>query len=273
MRVVLDCANGAAYKVAPLVLEELGAEVIVMGASPDGVNINHECGALHTEKMREAVVKYRADVGIALDGDADRVILCDERGQVVDGDQVLAILAQDLFTQGQLKGGGIVVTPMSNMGLEIALRKIGIKVHQAGVGDRAVVELMRKLGCNLGGEQSGHIVCLDKGPTGDGLVAALTVLGVLKRTGNLLSELRKIVVIVPQVLKNVRVGKKIPLEEIPDVKSAMDEAVHSLGDSGRLLVRYSGTEPLCRVMIEGEDEVLIKKLADNIASRISRVLA
>ncbi|MBS1982800.1 MAG: phosphoglucosamine mutase [Bdellovibrionales bacterium] len=273
MRIVLDCANGAAYKTAPLVFEELGAEVIVLGNQPDGVNINRDVGALYPHLMAEAVKKYRADLGIALDGDADRLILADGEGQVVDGDQVMAILAADLAERGLLHKNTLVTTPMSNMGLEIALRRRGVTVVQAGIGDRAVVETMVKRGFNLGGEQSGHIIFLDKGTTGDGVVAALSVISVMRRTGKPLSELRNIMTIVPQILRNVKVARKLPLEDLKEVTAAIELAKTTLGDSGRLLVRYSGTEPLCRVMVEGEDAALIAQLADDIVGHIKRVLA
>jgi phosphoglucosamine mutase len=273
MRIVLDCAHGAAYKIAPIVFEELGAEVIILGNQPDGTNINKDAGALYPQAMAAAVQKYRADMGIALDGDADRAIMADDQGQVVDGDQVMAILAMDLAERGQLAGNKIVTTPMSNMGLEIALRKKGISVLQAGVGDRAVVELMLKEKCNLGGEQSGHIIYLDKGSTGDGIVAGLSMLGVIRSSGKPLSQLRNVMTIVPQVLRNVKVTRKLPLEDLKEVSQAIEAAKGSLGNSGRLLVRYSGTEPLCRVMIEGEDSQLISRLADEIAQKISVALA
>ncbi len=272
MRIVLDCAHGAAYKFAPLVLEELGAEVIVLANSPDGTNINHESGALHPQPMIEAVKRYRADLGLALDGDADRLCLVDDEGQVVDGDHIMAILAADFAERGVLAKRTVVATPMSNMGLEIALRGKGLELVHAGIGDRAVVDLMRKQGYNLGGEQSGHILLLDHTSTGDGVVAGLAVMAVMRRTGKPLSELQKIMSIVPQVLRNVRVAKKMPLEEIADVKKLMDKAKSTLGDRGRLLVRYSGTEPLCRVMIEGEDEAVIHSLADEIAGSIQKSL-
>lgn len=272
MRIVLDCAHGAAYSIAPIVFEELGAEVVVLGNRPDGTNINRDVGALYPHVMAEAVQKYRADIGIALDGDADRVIVADDQGQVLDGDQLMAILAIDLQSRNALNKNSVVVTPMSNMGLEIGLRKFNIKVLQASVGDRAVVETMIREGCNFGGEQSGHIVFLDNGPTGDGIVAALSALAVMRRTGKPLSDLRNVMQVVPQVLKNVKVGRKPPLDDIKEIKTACDDARTKLGNSGRLLVRYSGTEPLCRVMIEGEDAALISQLADDIADKISRAL-
>jgi phosphoglucosamine mutase len=272
IRIVLDCANGAAYKAAPLVFEELGAEVMVIGHLPDGTNINRDCGALHPESLAEKVHHFRADLGVALDGDADRVILADDQGQIVDGDQLMAILARDLFERNLLRKNTLVATPMSNMGLEMALKSLGIQVRYAGVGDRSVVELMLKEGFNFGGEQSGHIVNLDVGSTGDGIVAALGVLGVVKRTRTPLSKLRNMMTIVPQVLRNVRVGKKTPLDEIKEVSEVVNFVKNKLGDRGRLLVRYSGTEPLCRVMIEGEDAQEINQYADQISAAISKSL-
>jgi phosphoglucosamine mutase len=272
MRIVLDCANGAAYKVAPIIFEELGAEVIVLGAEPNGVNINKDCGALHPKNMIESVVKYRADIGIALDGDADRVILADDKGELVDGDQVMAILAIDLKEQGLLEKNTLVTTPMSNMGLEICLKDHGIEMIRTPVGDRFVVDCMRKEGFNLGGEQSGHIIFLDNANTGDGVVAALRVLAVMKRKGKTLSELRKVMRTFPQILRNITVKNKRPLESVPAIQKSIQEVHNKLGSRGRLLVRYSGTEPLCRVMIEGEDESLISGLADTLCDVISKNL-
>ncbi len=272
MRVVLDCANGAAYKVAPIIVEELGAEVVLIGAEPNGVNINKECGATHTKALTDAVVKYRADLGIALDGDADRVILVDDSGAIVDGDQVMAILAIDLNEAGLLKKNTLVATPMSNMGLEIALKDHGIKLVRAPVGDRFIVDRMRKDGFNLGGEQSGHIIYLDNGNTGDGIVAALRILGIMRRKGKSLSDLRNVMKTYPQVLKNIVVKNKKPLEDVPKIRQSMEDVTQKLGPRGRLLVRYSGTEPLCRVMIEGEDEDLIQSLAIELCDVISTQL-
>lgn len=273
MRLVLDSANGAAYRFAPQVFEELGAEVIHLNNAPDGTNINRDCGALHPHVMASAIQKYRADAGIALDGDADRVILCDDRGEVVDGDQLMAVLAKSLFEEGRLQKNTLVATPMSNMGLEIALKPLGIQVVQASIGDRSIVDLMRREGYNFGGEQSGHIIFLDAGSTGDGVVAALGVLAVMKRTGQPLSKLRTFMTVVPQVLRNVRVKQKLPLESLADVQKAIGEAQKTLGSRGRLLVRYSGTEPLCRVMIEGESAEVIGRLADDVVSALQKNLA
>lgn len=273
LRIVLDCANGAAYKFAPLVFEELGAELILLGNSPDGTNINDGCGALHPESMASYVQKYRADLGIALDGDADRVILVDEKGQRVDGDQLMAILAVDLSERGSLMRQTLVATPMSNMGLELALKNYGINVVYSEIGDRSVVEVMRRENYNLGGEQSGHVIFLDAGSTGDGVVAGLSVLSVMRRKQKPLSELKQIMTIVPQVLKNIRVQKKPPLSENSEIQKEMARINGALGERGRLLVRYSGTEPLCRIMIEGENESQIQLFADELAGTISRQLS
>lgn len=272
MRIVLDCANGAAYSVAPIIFEELGAEVIVIGDEPNGVNINKDCGALHPKNMLDALKTYRADIGIALDGDADRLILADDQGEVVDGDQVMAILAIDLNERGQLLKKTLVTTPMSNMGLEICLKAHSIDLVRTPIGDRFVVDRMRKDGFNLGGEQSGHIIFLDNSNTGDGVVAALKVLSIMKRKQKPLSELRNVMKTFPQVLRNITVKNKRPLESVETIQKTISHVHEKLGAKGRLLVRYSGTEPLCRVMIEGEDEVLITNLADTLCEVISQTL-
>jgi phosphoglucosamine mutase len=271
-RIILDCAHGAAYRFAPLVFEELGAEVILIGNQPDGTNINRDCGALYPETMASFIEKYKADMGVALDGDADRVILADDKGHIVDGDQVMALIAIDMKEAGKLTHDTIVATAMSNMGLEIALKKHDITVEYADIGDRFVVDLMRKKGFVLGGEQSGHIINLNVGSTGDGVVAALNALSVVKRKGKALSELREVMKIFPQVLKNIRVNKKPPLDDIKEVAKAMKEARKKLGSDGRLLVRYSGTEPLCRVMIEGANGGLVHELAEGLEKTISKAL-
>ncbi len=272
LRIVLDCAHGAAYKFAPVVFEELGAELVLLANHPDGTNINSNCGALHPEHMAEQVQKYRADLGIALDGDADRVILVDEKGERVDGDQLMAILAVDLSERGKLSRQTLVATPMSNMGLEIALKKHGIHVVYAGIGDRNVVETMLRENYNLGGEQSGHVIHLENGSTGDGVVAALSVISVMRRKQQPLSVLKSLMTIVPQVLRNIRVQRKPPLDEIDEIQNEINRITKGLGDKGRLLVRYSGTEPLCRIMIEGEDELAIQDYADKLAGMISKQL-
>jgi phosphoglucosamine mutase len=265
LRIVLDCAHGAGYKVAPAVLTELGAEVIPLGVKPNGMNINEGCGSLHPEVMSEKVREYRADLGIALDGDADRVIFVDERGDEVDGDHIMAICGTELLKVGQLKKKTVVATVMSNMGLDIAMKKAGGKVIRTAVGDRYVVEEMRKSGYNLGGEQSGHMIFLDHNTTGDGILSALQVLAIIQRSGKRLSELAKVMTSLPQVLVNVRVRQRVDLAEVAPIKQAIDEVEAELGDSGRILIRYSGTEPLLRVMIEGESQARISELADRIA--------
>ncbi len=265
LRIVLDCAHGAGYKVAPAVLTEFGAEVITLGCEPNGMNINDGCGSLHPEVMARKVREYRADLGIALDGDADRVIFVDENGDEVDGDHIMAICGTEMLKTGELKKKTVVATVMSNMGLDIAIQKAGGKVVRTGVGDRYVVEEMRKGGYNLGGEQSGHMIFLDHNTTGDGILSALQVLAIIQRSGKRLSELAKVMTSLPQVLVNVRVREKADLAEIAPIKQAIDEVEAELKDKGRVLIRYSGTEPLLRVMIEGEDQGRIAELADSLA--------
>jgi len=273
VRIVLDCANGAAYKVAPLVFEELGAEVIKKGVSPDGLNINDKCGALYPEAISGFTVRYRADIGISLDGDGDRCILSDENGEIVDGDQIIGLCALQMAQEGILKKNTVVTTPMSNIGLELTLKEHGIAMVRAQVGDRYVVDTMRKNGLNLGGEQSGHIVFLDQSTTGDGIVAALKVLEAMRRTGRPLSELKRQIKLFPQVRHDIRVSRKEPLENFPDVAKAISAAQAALEDKGRVFVRYSGTEPLARVMVEGADYEQIQGLAQSIASSIQKVLS
>lgn len=272
LRIVLDCAHGAGYKVAPAVLTELGAEIIPLGVKPNGTNINDGCGSMHPEVMAETVREYRADLGIALDGDADRVIFVDENGDEVDGDHIMAICGTELLKTGKLHKETVVATVMSNMGLDIAMQKAGGKVVRTGVGDRYVVEEMRKEGYNLGGEQSGHMIFLDHNTTGDGILSALQVLEVLQRSGKRLSELAKVMTSLPQVLVNVRVRKKADLADIAPIKLVIDEVEAELAGRGRVLVRYSGTEPLLRVMIEGEDQIRITELADRVASAVKEHL-
>ena len=272
LKIVLDCANGAAYKIAPTVLEELGAEVIRLGVSPNGTNINAGCGSLHPDIMSKQVLEHGADLGIALDGDADRVIFVDEKGTLVDGDHVMAICATDLLQQKKLAKNTVVATVMSNMGLDIAIREAGGKVVKTAVGDRYVVEEMRKCGYNLGGEQSGHMVFLDHNTTGDGIVSALQVLAIMQRSGRSLSDLASVMTSLPQVLLNVRVDRKAELESVPAVQKAIEKAEKDLGESGRVLIRYSGTEPLLRIMLEGADEKQILELAHDIATEVEKSL-
>lgn len=272
LRVVVDCANGAAYKVAPEVLYELGAEVVPLGTSPDGTNINDHVGALHPEHMAHKVRELRADIGIALDGDADRVILCDAHGRIVDGDRILLVLARRLKARGALAKDTVVATIMSNLGLERALRGIGAHMERVAVGDRYVVEHMRKHGFTLGGEQSGHIVMTDYASTGDGMLAALQVLAVMAETGRPLSDIATGLEVVPQILESVRVQRKPALESVPAIRDAIRAAEDALGDAGRVVVRYSGTEPKCRVMLEGDDEHVIRELGQVIVDAIQREL-
>lgn len=264
LRIVLDCANGAAYKVAPLALYELGAEVFSLGVSPDGVNINEKCGSTQPQAMAEKVKELRADIGIALDGDADRVVICDENGQIVDGDQIMAIIAGNWAKKGLLKGGGVVATVMSNLGLERFLNGIKLKLERTKVGDRYVMERMREGGFNLGGEQSGHVILTDHATTGDGLMAALQVLAVVVESGKTMSQLGRQFETVPQILKNVRFTGASPLDT-DAVKQAIREGEEMLKGSGRVLVRPSGTEPLIRVMAEGDDEKQVKAVVNQIA--------
>src|ERR1700744_5659403 len=271
-RVVIDCANGAAYKVAPAVLWELGAEIFPIGVNPDGFNINKECGSTAPEAMATKVREMRADFGIALDGDADRVVMADEHGRIIDGDQILALIANSWDARGRLKGGGVVGTVMSNAGLDRYLHSLNLKLARAAVGDRYVLEEMRKGGFNVGGEQSGHIILSDFSTTGDGLIAALQVLAVLAGDGKPASEAAHLYEPLPQVLENVRFKKGSPLEDAR-VKSSIDDANAKLGASGRVLVRKSGTEPLIRVMAEGEDEKTVRAVVRAIAGAIEEVAA
>ncbi len=272
LKIVVDCANGAAYKVAPTVLWELGAEVIPVAVTPDGFNINKGCGSLYTETMREQVVAHGAHLGIALDGDADRVVLCDEQGHMIDGDQLMALIGDLWHRSGQLKGGGIVATVMSNLGLERFLGQRGLKTVRTAVGDRYVLEHMRREGFNVGGEQSGHIILSDHSTTGDGLVAGLQVLAALVQSGKPASEMLRLFTPLPQVLKNVRVAKGSVAEVLaaPAVAAAIKDAEARLDGKGRLLIRKSGTEPLIRVMAEGEDETLVEATVDGIVETIRR---
>lgn len=273
LRVALDCANGAAYKVAPLVFEELGAEVIKKGVNPNGLNINDKCGALHPENIAGATIEYRADIGISLDGDGDRCILSDENGEIVDGDQIIGLCALQMAQEGTLKGKTVVTTPMSNYGLELALRKQGISMVRAQVGDRYVVDALRKNSWNLGGEQSGHVVFLDQSTTGDGIIAALKVIEAMRRTGKPLSELKKEIQLFPQVREDIRVSRKEPFEDHETIAKEIAAAQAALKDRGRVFVRYSGTESLARVMVEGEDFEQIRGFARSIAGSIQKALS
>jgi phosphoglucosamine mutase len=270
LKIAVDCAHGAAYKVAPRVLFELGAEVVSIGASPDGFNINKDCGATNTDALRRTVVERGCDIGLALDGDADRLMVVDEAGERVDGDQIMALAALAWARDQKLRGGGVVATVMSNLGLERRLADEGLTLARTPVGDRYVVERMRQDGYNLGGEQSGHLVFSDYSTTGDGLVAGLQVLAELVRQGRRASEVCRLFSPVPQLLRNVRFAGGAPLEHAA-VKAAIADAELKLKGVGRLLIRKSGTEPLIRVMAEGDDEALVHQLVDEIVGVVAHV--
>jgi phosphoglucosamine mutase len=272
LRIVIDTANGASYKTAPPALWELGAEIIQIGNEPNGTNINEKCGSTAPQIMCERVRETRADIGIALDGDADRVIISDERGQVIDGDQLMALVTKSMHERGQLQGGGLVATVMSNLGLERYLATQNLSLVRTKVGDRYVVEHMRAHGFNVGGEQSGHIVLSDFSTTGDGLLAALQVLAEVVRAGKPVSEVCNMFAPVPQVLKNVKFKSGQPLDD-NQVKAAIADATARLGNSGRLVIRPSGTEPLIRVMAEGDDAGMVNAIVDELCGVISKAAA
>lgn len=268
MKVVVDTANGAAYKVTPWLLRELGAEVITINDKPDGININDNCGSLHLKGLIEAIKAYNAHVGIAHDGDADRAIFVDEKGMIVDGDMVLCMWAEELKKQGRLNGNGVVATIMTNLGIERYLSAKGIRLLRTKVGDRYVVEEMKKGGFNLGGEQSGHIIFFDYNTTGDGPITALQVLYLMRKKNRLLSELTKNIELYPQILLNVEIKSKKILDEIPDFKRIIDDYSKKLGNSGRLIIRPSGTEPKIRIMVESTSEDRAKNIANDVAEII-----
>jgi phosphoglucosamine mutase len=268
MKLVVDCANGAAYKVAPAVLRELGAKVEVLCDKPDGMNINAGCGAVHPEQLQDAVRSHGADLGIALDGDADRAIFVCEQGKIVDGDHVMAALALDLNARGGLAKRTVVGTVMSNFGLELAMGKAGLELLRTPVGDRYLMERMLADGYNFGGEQSGHFIFLDHNTTGDGLISALQILSLMKRTQKPLSELAKAMTAVPQVLVNVKVKEKCDLAGLPEIRQAIEAGEQRLNGTGRILVRYSGTEPVLRIMVEGERDVTIREVADHLVQTV-----
>jgi phosphoglucosamine mutase len=272
LRIVVDCANGAAYKVAPEALWELGAEVIALGVEPDGFNINREVGSTSPDALMRKVKEVRADVGIALDGDADRVLIVDEKGQAIDGDQLMAVVAQSWQDEGRLTQPGIVATVMSNLGLERHLQGRGLSLERTAVGDRNVLEHMRNHGFNVGGEQSGHIILSDYATTGDGLIAALQVLAVVQREQKPVSEVCHIFEPLPQILKNVRYKSGKPLEN-SSVISIIESGKGKLGNAGRLVIRASGTEPLIRVMGEGEDRALVQEVVDEIVAAVTKAAA
>ncbi len=270
LKIVLDCANGATYKVAPAVFEELGADVTKLGIQPSGTNINEECGALYPEKMQNEVRSIGADMGIALDGDGDRVIVVDEKGNVVDGDHIMAICAKYMIDNRQLNYNTVVATVMSNMGLEKAMEEMGGRLIRTKVGDRYVVEAMKEKGYNFGGEQSGHLIFMDHITTGDGILAALQLLSVMQRTRRPLSELASVMETFPQVLYNVRLSARKNPEEIPGLFESKDAFENELDGRGRILIRSSGTEPVVRVMIEGEDAEKIDEIALAMVGHIKK---
>ena len=270
IKIVLDCANGAAYKVSPLIFEELGAQVVTINNTPNGLNINDHCGALYPEQMKKFVVQYGADIGIALDGDADRVIMVDENANDVDGDQIMALCALNLIRDKKLKDNTIIVTEYSNLGLDKAIKNANGKVIRVMNGDRYVVEEMRKHKYNFGGEQSGHIVFLDYTTTGDGTISALQVLRIMKKTGKKLSELAKCITKFPQLMVNVKVRKKIDFEKMPRVMEKINKAKEKLKNNGRVIVRYSGTQNLARIMAEGINKKEIRRYAKEIADEIKK---
>jgi phosphoglucosamine mutase len=273
LKIVVDCAHGATYRIAPEIFTELGAEVIPMGVRPNGRNINHKCGATYPETMTTLVKRHRADLGVAFDGDGDRVIMVDHRGQIVDGDHILGICALDMLERERLRRKTVVGTVMSNLGLELALKTRGIRLLRTPVGDRYVVEAMLKGGYNLGGEQSGHVVFLNQTTTGDGILTALRLLAVMLRKDQPLAELAGFVQKCPQILINVMVKEKKDLKTVPQARQAIHEAEKRLGVNGRLLVRYSGTEPKLRIMTEGEDARLIQQVAQDLAQGLETMLS
>ena len=272
LRIVVDCAHGATYRVSPTVLQELGAEVVALNVAPDGLNINAGCGSLHPEVIQKAVLEYRADVGFTHDGDGDRVLAADEHGNLVNGDQILALCALDLQAERRLAGDTVVATVMSNVGLEVALHRAGLRLVRTSVGDRWVLEEMLRGGYTLGGEQSGHIIFGEHSTTGDGIVTALQVLAAMRRAGKPLSELAGCMTQFPQVLENVRVERREDLANLEGVQSRIQQAEAALEGAGRVLVRFSGTEPLVRVMIEGPDEATIHHWALEIAAAVRESL-
>jgi phosphoglucosamine mutase len=271
MRVVVDCAHGASYKSTPCVLRELGAEVIVYGNQPDGMNINRDCGSMHPEAMCRKVVEHKAHLGIAHDGDADRVLLCDEKGNLIDGDDIMAIAALDMLAQKTLAEKTLVATVMSNAGLEAALKNAGGKIVRTAVGDKNVIDEMLKHGFRFGGEQSGHLIFRDFGTTGDGLVAALQILRIMKAKGQPLSKLAKCWTRFPQLVTNVKVREKKPFEQLDGVTKLVAEAEKELKSAGgRVLLRYSGTEPKARLLLEGRDAKVLEKWSQKICGAIQK---
>ena len=273
LRIIIDCANGASYKVAPKVFTELGAECFLIGVEPNGTNINDQCGALHPHKIAEDVKLYKADLGLAFDGDADRLVIIDDKGDIVDGDEILAICGIQMMKQGRLRQNTVVSTVMSNMGLDIALERVGAQVKRSKVGDRYVMEEMLKGDYNLGGEQSGHLIFRDSATTGDGILAALHVLEIMVAEQKTVSELKACMVRLPQVLKNVRVKEKVPLEQLPKLAERITQLKAKLGRGGRVLFRYSGTESVARIMVEGQNLSEIESMAAELCHETTQAIA
>ncbi|MDI6775347.1 MAG: phosphoglucosamine mutase [Verrucomicrobiota bacterium] len=272
-KLALDCANGATYKVAPIIFSELGAFVVAMHNKPNGTNINDRCGSQHVDDLRRRVLEERASIGLAFDGDGDRLIAVDERGEPLTGDHIIAICAKHMDERGALRNRAVVTTPMSNYGLRVTLKKLGITHLEAKVGDRFVLELMKEKSVSLGGEESGHLIFLDHHTTGDGIVSALQLLAIMRQTGRLVSELASLMPLYPQKLINVTVARKPPLEQVAELQAALTAAERELGDQGRVFIRYSGTQPMCRVMVEGPTLAVTARLAEGLAEIARRNLA
>jgi len=273
LTIVLDCAHGAAYRVAPLIFEELGARVITLGIEPDGLNINKGCGSLHPEVLAAKVREHRADIGLALDGDADRLIVVDEYGTILDGDQIMAVCADEMMARGTLAENTLVATVMSNMALEVFMQERGGRLLRTKVGDRYVVEEMRKGGYLLGGEQSGHLVFMQHSTTGDGTLAALQLLSIMVGRQKPISEIAGLLTPYPQKLVNLKVKKKVPFDTVPVIKDAVRHAEDRLGRTGRVLLRYSGTESLARIMVEAQDQILVDELCASLTAAVESGLA
>ena len=271
LKIVVDCAQGATYKVAPKILWELGADLVALGVDPNGININHNYGATSPATLQQAVLDHQADLGIALDGDGDRLLMVDEQGKVLDGDQLMALIATIWLETGLLKGSGVVATVMSNLGFERYLEQRGLTLYRAMVGDRSVLEMMKEKGCNVGGEQSGHIILSDYITTGDGLIAALQILSLLKRKGGKISEIAHVFTPVPQILKNIKTSKPLNLSS-PRVQMAIHQAEKKLSSHGRLLVRPSGTEALLRIMAQGDDEIMLNHVIEELVDSLGLLL-
>jgi phosphoglucosamine mutase len=272
LKIVLDCANGATYKIAPIILSELGAQIFPIHNKPDGKNINDNCGSQHIGDMQKRVLEEAADIGLAFDGDGDRLIAVDERSQILTGDHILAICASHMKAEGHLPNNMVVSTPMSNLGFRLALKGLGINHMEAKVGDRNVLEMMIKHHAAIGGEESGHIIFLNHHTTGDGILSALQLLAILKRSAKKLSELASVMQRFPQKLINVTVARQPPLEDVPEITEALQRAEQELGDRGRVLLRYSGTQPMCRVMVEGPTEAITSRLAESMATVVKKQL-